>query len=351
MEPLSDIKQHNSIPVFFIVARPRTGSSLLRLLFDAHPNIQIPIEAPVFLDMVAKYGKIKDWNIQILDSFYKDLFKLRRFKEWDINEEKLKSDLHSCEGTNTYQNICKVVHLNYISAFEKKEIKYIGDKNPHYSLQFDDLLKLFPDSRFIHLTRDYRDHYLSMKRADFYESRLSLIIYNWKKSEKRLNEIKSKNGHSILTLRYEDLVTNPKKEMTSLMEFLNLDFNPEVLEYYNQKEYLKKIYSEEYLTKHFGSLLKPITSEKIDEWKNQMSDVEVEIADYIAGKYAEESGYERKFLKRKLSLWFYLQPRIFIVHSYNIYLNLIRILPGPISKRLRKALPGPIKFYARIFST
>ncbi|MEZ5197422.1 MAG: sulfotransferase [Bacteroidales bacterium] len=350
MEQLADIQKIESMPMFFILARPRTGSSLLRLLFDAHPRIQIPIEAPVILDMYSRFGKIKKWTKDSIDAFYKDLFKLRRFSEWIIDTEKLKKELYLCEGVNSFQSLCKVVHLNYISAFEKSEIELIGDKNPHYSLQPEQLLKLFPNARFIHLTRDYRDHYLSMRRADFYESRLSLIIHNWRLSERKIEKIKLRNPKAFLTLRYEDLVLNPEVEMRKVMDFLDCEFLIEILDFHKQEDRLRKIYSADYLSKYFGSLLKPITAEKVGEWKIQMSDKEVEIADFIVGKYAEKAGYQRKYLKRGLRLWIYILPRVCVIHSYNLYLGFLKLLPSFAVKKIKKTVPGPVRFYAKIFS-
>ena len=36
------IEKVRNVPMFFILGRPRTGSTLLRTLFDAHPGVIIP---------------------------------------------------------------------------------------------------------------------------------------------------------------------------------------------------------------------------------------------------------------------------------------------------------------------
>lgn len=345
-----DIKEIESIPVFFVLARPRTGSSLLRMLLDAHPHIQIPIESPVILDLYPKYGLITKWDEALFHSFYQDLFKLRRFSEWKIDKDNLKKDLLNCPENIRFQSLCKIVHLNYVSAFPKQKIHLIGDKNPQYSLFPEELMKIFPDARFVHLTRDYRDHYLSMKRADFNQSRLSLIVYNWKESAKKIRKFKKRNAHSVYTLKYEDLVTNPEMELKKVMDFLNMEYHPDALQHHNQKEKLENIYSEESLKKYFGSLLKPITADKVNEWKTQMSDKDIELADGIVGKYAEREGYERKFKKIKPKIVLYMQPRIFVIKFYNIYSDFLLILPSSIQKAFKKIIPGPIKLYTKLFS-
>ena len=52
----------SQIPFFFIIGRPRTGTTLLRSLFDAHPNVQIPWECQFVLNLYPKYGTLELWN-------------------------------------------------------------------------------------------------------------------------------------------------------------------------------------------------------------------------------------------------------------------------------------------------
>lgn len=340
-----------NLPFFFILGRPRSGTSLLRILFDAHPNIQIPIESPIIIDLYPKYGKNTFWEKDLLLEFYHDLFELRRFNDWRIDKSKLKNDLLSCEGSNSFQNICKVVHLNYISVFDKKEIELIGDKNPHYSLEVEKLIRLFPDAKFIHLRRDYRDHYLSMKRADFYDSRLSLIIYNWKRSEKTLRKLKSKFKNSFFTLNYEDFVKKPEEYLITMMRFLNCEYRAEVLDFHKHHNKLKQIYGEEGFTRFFGSLMQPISDDKVDQWKSEMKENEIRIADFIAGRYADKAGYIRKYNRSTINLWFYMLPRLVVIKSYNFYESILAKLSIPMQKRIKKIIPGPVKFYAKVFKS
>ncbi len=56
------IEKVRDIPMFFILGRPRTGSTLLRTLFDAHPNVIIPQEWPMLLLLHFQFGKVKCWD-------------------------------------------------------------------------------------------------------------------------------------------------------------------------------------------------------------------------------------------------------------------------------------------------
>ncbi|NQU34666.1 MAG: sulfotransferase [Bacteroidetes bacterium] len=52
------MEQLNKIPFFFVVGRPRSGTTLLRTLFDAHPNVSFPPECQFIINLYPKYGKI-----------------------------------------------------------------------------------------------------------------------------------------------------------------------------------------------------------------------------------------------------------------------------------------------------
>ncbi len=81
---MTDIKQ------FFILANPRSGSSLLRIICDSHKELSVPPESG-YIEWW--YEKYKQWNV--LDSknpkriieFCKDLSFSRKFETWnfDIN--------------------------------------------------------------------------------------------------------------------------------------------------------------------------------------------------------------------------------------------------------------------------
>ena len=43
-----DINKIKELPIFFIVGSPRSGTTMLRTIFDAHPNVSIPLENPFF---------------------------------------------------------------------------------------------------------------------------------------------------------------------------------------------------------------------------------------------------------------------------------------------------------------
>lgn len=295
MYPTSDRQQLQALPIFFILGRPRSGTTLLRTLFDAHPNVATPVECAFIMNMSQKYSKLTYWTREHLLAFYDDLQKHIKFDTWNIDLDKLKTDLLKFEGENTFQTVCKLVYMNFISLFPKEEIKWIGDKNPVYATYTPLLLRLFPESKFIHLVRDPRDNIISLKNVDFEGPFTALLAYRWQHSVRKLYYIKKKYPEQFYTIRYEDLVREPEKYYREMCDFLSLPYYGHVFEFYKKQDEALKKFNLEKIMKYHKSLFSPINTSKVDLWKTQLPERDIRITEFVAGRWTKKYGYERRF--------------------------------------------------------
>jgi hypothetical protein len=246
---------------------------------EPEPEVIIPPECQFIINLYSKYGKIKEWNKDLLNTFYIDLQQQWLFKTWNIDQDKLKDNLLNCSGKISYNEICKIVYLNYQSIFKKDKIKFFGDKNPGYTIYTKQLTKIFPNSKFIHIIRDYRDHFVSIKNVDFELPNVSLVVFKWRLYVKKFRKMMKKYPENYIEIRYEDLVTNPEKEMKKLCSFTGVPFLPEIFEFHTKKGETEKIYPKKLFNKFHSSLFKKINPDKIGVYKNQLSTKQIKIAD------------------------------------------------------------------------
>jgi hypothetical protein len=340
------MEKMSQIPFFFILGRPRTGTTLLRSLLDAHPNVMIPWECQFMLNLYPKYGKLEHWNPETLEQFYTDLLDQWQLRAWNIDHMKLQSDLHDCQGQNTYAYICQVVYLNQISFYPKDTIRLIGDKNPGYSIYPDRLKKILPDARFIYILRDYRDNYHSIKNVDFELPIVSVVVYKWKHFYKKALRASEKYPGSFAFIRYEDLVSEPEPRFRAICEFLDLPYVPECFDFYKKKDKAEETYPAVILKKHHKSLFNPVNTSRIGLWKTSMSERQVRIADFVAGRYAEQAGYEKRYNGFNLWIWMLASPGICYARFLYFMTGIIDLTPYRFRQKVLSK--GPL-FIARVF--
>lgn len=338
------------IPMFFIVGRSRSGTTLLRTLFDAHPNVIMPFESPFIWVLRNKYRKKQYWSKRDLKNFYEDLYKTNwKFKLWPVDKEKLLNDLLSLEGRTDYLTVCKCVHANYQSTFPKKEIKWIGDKNPKYSVRLRKIEKMFPEVRYIHIIRDYRDHLYSMLKVNFLGSVIPEILYQWRYSAKTIEKFKKKKPDKIISIRYEELAADPEKVFGDICRFLNIESDQSVFEFYKHEKEIKQSLDAELLDKFQKSLFNPINTSRIRNWEGKLPDEVIRMADMIIGKYAERNNYKRIYRKINLITLLKIIPRLLIIKLYYVYRWSLGIFPSEIKSKIKRALPSLPKVYFIFF--
>ncbi|HPE86245.1 MAG: sulfotransferase [Bacteroidales bacterium] len=303
------MKNSASTPFFFIIGRPRSGTTLIRMLFDAHPHVNIPIESPFIVSMYGRYGKISSWNSQRLLRFYHDLFTFQHFDEWTLDPEKLKHDILAMEGNHTFQELVKVVYSHYISVYPKQEILLQGDKNPYFTLYIRRLVKIFPEARFLFIYRDYRDHFYSMSRVNFEADIPALIGWRWKYFVRDTERFVKAYPEKCLVFRYEDFVENPAKYNTIFSDFLRIPCVEQVLNFHEGIETAKQYHQAE-MDKYHTSLMKPVNKGRIGLWRENLTDKQVQHLDGVVGKWARVAGYEKKFPHTSPFVWLRTRPMV-----------------------------------------
>lgn len=339
-QPLPDI------PMFFIIGRPRSGTTMLRMLFEAHPNVIIPPESPFIISLYKKYGKIKIWDDNVIQSFAADLMKQRYFDKWLVNKDTLRAHLMEIRGECTFQTMVKQVCLAYQSVYDKQQIRLIGDKNPYYSLYIHRIHKLFPEAKIIHLTRDYRDNYLSLINVNFEVPIVSLVVYRWKFAWRLAHKLKKQHPGLVYSLRYEDLAANPETEFGKLCGFLGIDFDPSVMNFYEKKAEVEKAYagSNDINIIH-KSLLNPISTQRMNLWKTQMTTKQIRIADIVAGKSGRLAGYKPEYPGFIFSVWVKTLP----MQVYGNLMYRMLLLGDHLPYKLRNSLGRFLGIFLKVY--
>ena len=286
------MKIENSIPMFFIICKGRSGSTLLAHMLDSNPNTLIPVENTFLMHLYPKYGKVKNWKKSTVDNFINDLYILRKtVKNWNINKEKLRSDLYNQLKENlNYANICQTTYLSFTSIYPKENILLIGDKNPFYTFCIDEIKEIYPQAKFIHLVRDARANVRS-HIISFNTKFLSFIAFKWLYYINEVEEKKEQNPENFITVRYEDLVSDPEVSLKEICQFLGINYNPTSLNFHktvntklsNYKKYSEGIHA---------NLKKPIDPTINNKWKSFFNEKQTNIINLICQKHLKKLNYD-----------------------------------------------------------
>ena len=344
-------RQLKDISVFFVVGRPRSGTTLLRTLFDAHPNVIVPPECQLIVNLYPKYGKIKNWSRKKLIEFHKDLQTQWRFDLWPMDRKRLYKSLMACEGEYTYGTLCKVVYHEYHSIFKHGVLLALGDKNPGYAIYTSRLKKIFPEAKFIHIIRDYRDNFVSIRNVDFELPFISVTVSKWRYFVKKFRKASDKYPGTHLEIRYEDLVANPEEQFKALCAFVGIPFSDKPFDFYKKSEEVLKIYPNELILKYHASLLKKINTSRVGLWKNELTVPEIKVADACAGRYDALTGHEKVYPRPGLK--YYIRSIPGIAFTSALYLATWTIDSFPYKLRMAILSKAPLvigRFYLSIFN-
>lgn len=313
------------IPVFFIVGRERSGTTLLQVLLDNHPNIIAPTESPFIRHLYRKHAKRKRWDEKNILEFYNDLLDEPYLQLWNIDKKELEHDLLALKENASFADLCKTVYLHSLSAKGKNDIRLIGDKNPQYSLFIPELLAVFPQAKFIFITRDPRDQVLSMLKVNFEKKLIASLAYRWKHFNQKIEAQRKKYPSQFYELKYEDLVSDPVKKLKEITAFLGVDYTDAMLDTAKRAEFYVNTGS--LVKQHHQSLLQPIDPGKVNRWKQEMKEADVRIIDSIAGDLAKAKGYEVKHKNSSLLTLFRALPGITYGRLYFTFLGMMNALP------------------------
>lgn len=316
------------------------------MLFEAHPNLLIPPESPFIIILYKKYGRITQWTEAIILEFIDDLYRQRYFDKWLIDRAELTKTLLKSAGQSTFRHMVSQVYLSYSSVYEKSNITMIGDKNPMYSLYAQRIHQLYPDSKIIHITRDYRDNYLSLVNVNFEVPVVPIVVYRWKYALKKMWKLRKKNPGLIYSIRYEDLVTDPEMHCRKMCDFLGINYDPAVLSFYTRKTEAEKVYAGDDGVKTIHkSLFNPINTGRMNQWHTGMTPRQIKVADLVMGKTAEKAGYKRMYPQFDLLLYLWILPSLIYAAIMYRLIMLGDHLPYSWRNRLNKTLGIFLKLY------
>lgn len=278
-------------PIFFVVGRPRSGTTLLRVILNAHPGVIFPPECQFVVNLYKKYRQVKFWSALKIDDFIHDLKKQWKFNTWHINSRILSDNLHSLEGAHSYAEVCKSVYLTYGAPSRADSHVHLGDKNPGYAMYMEKLARIFPDAKFIFILRDFRDNYVSLIESGFELPIPAYAAFKWRYYYKQALRFQKRHPDKILFITYEKFIHKPQESLAEICNFLDIKYIPSLLTEYEARNTLGADYPCGALEKFHARLTGGIKDSRIGIWKHSLKDSTVRLLEAGVGSVALKAGY------------------------------------------------------------
>lgn len=200
---------NKDMPLIFIGGVPRSGTTLMRAMLDAHPDVRCGEETRVIPRILAMKQM---WSRSGREKM--------RLDEAGVTDEVLDSAMQA--------------FLLEIIVKHGEPATYLCNKDPFALKSLTYLAKIFPHAKFILMIRDGRASVHSMISrkvtiAGFDLSSYRDCLTKWNRAIETMYTQCLEAADKCLPVHYEQLVLHPEKWMRTLLKFLDIPWNDAVL--------------------------------------------------------------------------------------------------------------------------
>jgi sulfotransferase family protein len=281
-------------PAPFVVGVGRSGTTLLRLMIDAHPEVAIPAET----HFLPKLLRLRDEGDALRTAAHAVMTGESTWADFGIPGERL-AEAFARLSPFTLANGLRAFYGLYAAKFGKPRW---GEKTPFYGRRMRAIEAVLPEAHFVHVIRDGRDVALSLRPLWFSPGdEIEAQARNWLT---KVSAIRA-NGHGCrhyLEIRYEDLVLDTESVLRRVCDFIALRYDPRMLSYHQgARDRLDEI-GDEYRFKdariskearmrlHVHALHPPDPA-RVERWRSDMSSGDRDTFTSIAGALLSDLGY------------------------------------------------------------
>jgi protein-tyrosine sulfotransferase len=316
------------LPVF-ICGHPKSGTSLLRAIFDSHPQLVVYPEETVFFRrfLPRLVGLDLQAQLDLADETLIHIFRWNSANPVPDQEDFPGRDYSAIpyetvrqvmrqKVAETYRHpgdILSAAILAYgevseptpdVPARNEPDKHRWVEKSPYNEYYADQIFAWWPEARCIHIVRDPRDNFVSYRRkhpswsAEFFAS-------NWKRSTQAGVANRDRYGADCyLILRYEDLTQAPEASLRRLVDFLQIDWNPSLAAPTRAGEGWQG-------NSMFADQFQGISAAPVRRWKESLSPQDAAVIELLAKSPMQAFAYPLSEDKGKLELALGARWRLF----------------------------------------
>lgn len=206
---------NQSVTPIFLISLPRSGSTFLQKILMSHSEIASTAE-PWFLlplcHMRKNQGVLSDYgHTQSVNAF-------KRI-EGDVSENFIDGRI---------AEFATAIYAEYALNNER----YYLDKTPRYYHILDDLIRIFPDSKFIVLMRNpvsvFASSITGLRRDSV--RRLDHLDRDFYQGPEKIADFLVQHKNKVQLVRYEDLVADTENCIKDICDYIDIDYSHDLID-------------------------------------------------------------------------------------------------------------------------
>ncbi|XP_026541274.1 protein-tyrosine sulfotransferase 2 [Notechis scutatus] len=241
-----EYRYSKEMPLIFIGGVPRSGTTLMRVMLDAHPEVRCGEETRIIPRVLAMR---QAWSRS--------------------GREKMR--LNEAGVTDQVLDAAMQAFILEVIAKHGEPARYLCNKDPFTLKSSIYLSHLFPNSKFLLMVRDGRASVHSMITRKVTIAGFDLRSYRdclakWNKAiEVMYSQCLAIGRLRCLPVYYEQLVLHPQKSMRAIMDFLDIAWSDTVL---HHEELIGKPggVSLSKIERSTDQVIKPVNMEALTKW-------------------------------------------------------------------------------------
>ncbi len=249
------------------------------MMLNAHSDIAVPPESRFIVELWTGQDEVE------ADGFLRELESHTRWPAWETPIDAVRAQLPD----RTRVSFAAAVEASYRAYAQERGKSCWGDKTPRYVESIPLLVRLFPEAKFVHQVRDGRNVALSYADVPFGPKNVGKAAKLWaRRVVAGIRDGRPLGPTRYKELRYEDLVAEAERSVKGLCDFLEVAYDPGMLEY---TERARGNVLDRAARYNPNLTSKPMS--QVRSWEEDMPRIQVEVFEAVAGDLLAGLEYPR----------------------------------------------------------
>ncbi len=272
-------------PAPFVVGVSRSGTTVLRLMLDAHRQLAIPPETQFLAHLVALDARTATWR----DDAVARMLAFASWNDFGIGAAEVRAAV-ARERPASVGDLMRWFYRTYAKRHGKPRW---GDKTPGHVRRMNAIAAVLPEARFVHIVRDGLDVAASLRDTWFGPASYVACVTMWRELITSARA-QSRAGFPYLEVRYETLIAEPDATLRRICAFIDCDYDPAMLTYPERAaRRLAELSDTPAATREMrlalhASAAEPLASNRIGRWRNVMTSDELAACTIAGGELLDE---------------------------------------------------------------